>query len=76
MTVVPANPETLSVAGQVAALSYRLDAGDPRLLEARRRLTELQLESHIRKAVDAAPPLSDEQRTRLAELLAPLRGVS
>jgi hypothetical protein len=27
----------------------------------------------VRRVVDAAPPLSDEQRTRLAELLRPAR---
>jgi hypothetical protein len=35
----------------------------------RRVLKAAKLEQHIRAAVDAAPPLTDEQRSRLAILL-------
>jgi len=46
--------------------------GDPaRAAEADQELRAAKLESHIRKLVDAAPPLSIEQRTRLAALLLP-----
>ena len=37
--------------------------------EARRRLKALKAEEYILKLVEAAPPLSDEQRNRLAVLL-------
>jgi hypothetical protein len=36
-----------------------------------RDLAAAALEEHIRKIVDSAPPLSPDQRTRLALLLAP-----
>ena len=41
---------------------------------ARRDLTAAVLEQHIRRAVDAAPPLTAEQRERLALLLHPAAG--
>lgn len=44
--------------------------GDPEAVaEARRHLTEVKLERSIREAVKAAPPLTQEQRTRLAAIL-------
>lgn len=39
------------------------------LTEARRDLSAAHVERAIRKALDAAPPLSNLQRERLAELL-------
>lgn len=41
---------------------------------ASRALTEAKLERHIREAVAAAPPLTDEQRERLAALLRAPKG--
>ena len=74
MAVIPGNsPEIRSAAATVAVRTRDHDPADPRLLEARRRLAELQLEAHIKKCVDQAPPLTDEQRARLAELLSPVR---
>lgn len=37
--------------------------------ELRRRLKAERLEEHIRKVVDAAPPLTERQRDRLAAIL-------
>jgi hypothetical protein len=54
---------------RVAALSRDRAPDDPELLNARRNLRAERLALAICKAVDAAPPLSDEQRTRLAALL-------
>lgn len=42
---------------------------DPELIEARRNLRALRLEEHVRKTLAEAPPLSDEQRERIAALL-------
>jgi hypothetical protein len=42
---------------------------DPRMAEARRDLRAAELEDHIRRLVDAAPPLTDDQRRRLASLI-------
>jgi hypothetical protein len=46
---------------------------DPRYAEHRRALDAALLADHIRKVVDRAPPLTAEQRTKLAELLKPVR---
>jgi len=45
----------------------------PELREAKQKLAEIRAEDHVRRILDSAPPLSDEQRTRLAELLRPAR---
>jgi hypothetical protein len=61
-----------------AALSRDRAPDDPELVAARQALAEARqdpalraerLAKAIRETVDAAPPLSDEQRTRLAALL-------
>lgn len=53
------------------ARSYRGDVHvtPERQAELRRNLTEAKLERAINEAVAAAPPLTDEQRARLAQLL-------
>ena len=48
-------------------------ANDPELLDAQRRLRETRLRDHIDRILSDAPPLTDEQRARLAELLRPVR---
>ncbi len=56
----------------IGSLGYacREDVGTPETrAEARRDLSALKLELAIQKAVAAAPPLTDEQRARLASLL-------
>jgi hypothetical protein len=42
---------------------------DPQVRETRRNLNEARLAEHIRRLVDEAPPLTAEQRDRLAILL-------
>ena len=54
---------------RVAALSRDRAANDPDLLDARRNLRAARLEEYIARTVAAAPPLTDEQRSRLALLL-------
>jgi hypothetical protein len=39
--------------------------------ELRRQLKAERLEEHIRNLVDSAPPLTDDQRARLAAILNP-----
>ncbi|MGV0718536.1 hypothetical protein ABQE93_24330 [Mycolicibacterium sp. XJ662] len=41
------------------------------LADAKRDLAEAKIAAYIEKALVAAPPLSDEQLSRLAELLKP-----
>lgn len=54
---------------RVASLSRSRTPDDPDLTEARQNLRVERLADAIRKAVDAAPPLTPEQRDRLAHLL-------
>ncbi len=54
---------------RVAALSRDRAPDDPELLDARRNLRAERLAAAIRETVDAAPPLTDDQRARLAALL-------
>jgi hypothetical protein len=43
---------------------------DPKAIEdARRDLAAEKIAAYVDKVLDAAPPLTDEQRARLAELL-------
>lgn len=54
---------------RVASLSRSRSADDPDLLDARRNLKTERLAEAITRTVDAAPPLTPEQRERLAVLL-------
>lgn len=54
---------------RVAALCRDRRPDDPELLDARRRLRVERLADYIVKTVDVAPPLTPEQRDRLALLL-------
>ena len=61
---------------RIAALSRSRATDDPDLIEARRDLHAARLAEHITRVVDAAPPLTDEQRDRLAVLLRPSGGAA
>lgn len=61
--------QTLHHRGRLAGLSRSREAHDPELLDARRDLAASRLEDCIRRTVESAPPLSSEQRQRLAALL-------
>ena len=54
---------------RVASLTRSRTADDPDLVDARRNLRAERLAEHIRLTVEAAPPLTAEQRDRLALLL-------
>lgn len=58
------------------ASARRWHPGSPAAIEAARDHAEHMLTEHIRKIVDQAPPLSEEQRSRLRQLLAPAAGAS
>jgi ABC-type branched-subunit amino acid transport system substrate-binding protein len=58
-----------------AAVARAARARDPEALaDARRTLTAAMAEQAIRRALAAAPPLTDEQRERLAALLRAPKG--
>jgi hypothetical protein len=56
-------------AATIAAIERHNGPHDPRLPDLQRDLRAAELEEHIRQLVDAAPPLTSEQRQRLAGLL-------
>ena len=56
---------------KIGALSRSRPADDPELVEAKRGLIEAQAAAYIEKVLAEAPPLTDEQRVRLAELFRP-----
>ena len=63
------SPEVSHRRAQVAASKRHRGADDPRSIDAVRVLRETMLAEHIQRIVDSAPPLSAEQRNRLAVLL-------
>lgn len=65
----PRNPEIARARGQAVRRSGYLGPDHPSTVEAKRDLTAAVLAEHIRRVVDAAPPLSPEQREHLAVLL-------
>lgn len=56
---------------RIASLTRSRTADDPELIEARRNLRAIRLQEHVAKVVAEAPPLTMEQRHRIAQLLAP-----
>lgn len=54
---------------RVASLTRSREANDPELVDARRKLAAERIATYIARVVDAAPPLTDEQRDRLSALL-------
>ncbi|WP_104132654.1 hypothetical protein [Cryobacterium sp. M91] len=56
---------------RVASLSRSRPADDPDLVAARLRLKAARVEDYITRVVSEAPPLTPEQRDRLAALLRP-----
>lgn len=54
---------------KVAALSRSRNADDPELVAARGRLKAELLAAHIERVVSQAPPLTQDQRVRLASIL-------
>lgn len=54
---------------RVASLTRSRTPDDPELVDARRNMRAERLADHIRRVVDDAPPLTDEQRRKLARLL-------
>lgn len=54
---------------RIARLSQTLPHDHPELVDARRELRASRLADYIQKTIDQAPPLTAEQRDRLAMLL-------
>jgi hypothetical protein len=63
--------ERHNLAGSISAITRHRGPNDPRLPELRRDLAAEQLADYVTKIVAQAPPLSPEQRDRIANLLRP-----
>lgn len=64
------DPERRKENGRLGALK-RFHPNDPQTLEAEAAVKAAALEEHIRTVVDGLPPLTAQQRERLAALLTP-----
>jgi hypothetical protein len=58
----------------IARRSQGLPPDHPELVELRRKLKTQRVEEYIERVLSEAPPLTADQRARLAELLQPVRG--
>ncbi|ULE32589.1 hypothetical protein [Mycobacterium sp. IDR2000157661] len=56
---------------KIGALSRSRPDDDVDLIEAKRGFKEAQAADYIERVLSTAPPLTDEQRMRLAELFRP-----
>jgi hypothetical protein len=56
---------------RVASLSRSRTPDDPELVDARRELAVANLENYVARVIDAAPPLTQQQRDRIASLIQP-----
>jgi len=65
------DPKARHHSARIGALSRSRKPDDPDLIEAQRALRVLQAEEYVRRLVDGFPPLTREQRARLATLLQP-----
>lgn len=70
---MPASDTVRHFAGRKAALSRSRGADDPELVSVSQSLKEQQLADYIAKTLATFPPLTSEQRAKLAELLRPVR---
>lgn len=61
--------KALSARGRLGDTSRRHGPDSQNVQDARRDLAAAKIEDYIEKVVDAAPPLTDAQRDRLALLL-------
>lgn len=59
---------------EYANLCKKRGPDDPEAVAKRVELRALKLEDYVQRVLSEAPPLTDEQRTRLADLLRPVRG--
>jgi hypothetical protein len=63
------SPIRRRVAGSIGIIERHHGPDDPRLPDLRRDLRAAELEEHVRRIVDATPPLTPEQRDKIAALL-------
>ena len=67
------SPERAHARARKARLTQIHPADHPDVVKADQTVAVLAIKEYIEKTLAAAPPLSDEQRSKLAELLKPVR---
>jgi hypothetical protein len=72
---MPLSPERARARARHNGLKSRHGADAPETIAARTELKALAAEEYIRELVAGAPPLTEEQRVRIAGLLRPVGGV-
>lgn len=70
---VPISPQSRAARARLGQSTMRLGPNSAETIDARRDYAAERLSDYIRDTLAKAPPLSDHQRTRLAELLKPVR---
>ena len=63
------SPTDRTERARIATLTRHHGADSPDVVDLRRKFKEERIAEYIRRTVDAAPPLTPEQRDRLALLL-------
>ena len=76
--MAPLSPAAAHHRAKIAGLGVGVKTGvrqpdDPELRDARRDYAAARIHDYVLKILAEAPPLSDEQRNTLAELLRPVR---
>ena len=74
----PKDPEVSAARARVAAFGRCVKNGerepdDPDVVDAASELAAANITAYVKKTLANAPALSDEQRSKLAELLKPVR---
>lgn len=70
---VPISPQSRLARSRLAKSAQVNGPDSTETTDARRDFAAARLDDYIRDTLAKAPPLTDEQRTRLAELLRPAR---
>lgn len=68
---VPISPQSRSARARLAQSAATNGPDSAQTIDARRDFAAARLDDYIRGTLAKAPPLTDEQRTRLADLLWP-----
>jgi hypothetical protein len=63
------SPTIARARGRIGGLVRDRDSNDPELIDAYRDLASAKLEQYIQRVISEAPPLTPEQRDRIASLL-------
>lgn len=71
--VSPINSDVAHLRARHAGLRRHSRDDDPAVVAARQELKAASIEAYLERQIAEAPPLTNEQRAKLAELLEPVR---